>query len=218
MHRTLAEVMTRNVITIGPDASLKEVARTLHDNDVSALPVVDTRHRPIGVISEADLLRRQAGLPDPQGRPGLRGPDGEGGHACEARTAGDLMSAPVLTARPGWSLVESARYMHDRGVKRLPVIDEVGTVVGIVSRSDLLLPLLRGDGAIRDEIVHEVLGQTLRMAPSGITVAVTDGVVRLSGRVEERSSIPLVERLCCSVDGVLSVEQSLDYAFDDLAT
>ncbi|WP_308433290.1 CBS domain-containing protein [Streptomyces avidinii] len=60
--------MTRNVATAGPEASLKTVARMLDDDGVSALPVVDTRHHPIGVVSEADLLRRQAGLPDTEGR------------------------------------------------------------------------------------------------------------------------------------------------------
>lgn len=71
-HRTVADVMTRNVATTGPEASLKAVARSLDDNGVSALPVVDTRHHPIGIVSEADLLRRQAGLPDTEGRDPLQ--------------------------------------------------------------------------------------------------------------------------------------------------
>lgn len=67
-HRTVADVMTRNVATASPEASLKTVARSLDNNGVSALPVVDTRRHPIGIVSEADLLRRQAGLPDTEGR------------------------------------------------------------------------------------------------------------------------------------------------------
>ncbi|MEV0489748.1 BON domain-containing protein [Streptomyces atratus] len=73
-------------------------------------------------------------------------------------------------------------------------------------------------GAMADtEIVHDVLGRTLRMAASGVTVTVTDGVVGLDDRAEERSSSPVIERLCRSVDGVVSVEQHLEYTDDDLA-
>ncbi|MEU6017365.1 CBS domain-containing protein [Streptomyces sp. NPDC047515] len=217
MHRTVAEVMTRNVATASPEATLKTVAWSLAYNDVSALPVVDTHRHPIGIVSEADLLRRQAGLPDAEGRDQLRGTAAVDRHTMDARTAGDLMSTPVLTARPEWGIVETARFLNERGVKRLPVIDDTGALVGIVSRSDLLRPMLRRDDAIRDEIVDEVLGHTLRMTPGGVTVTVQEGVVTLSGGVEERSTIPVIELLCLSVDGVVSVDQSLEYAVDDLA-
>ncbi|WP_406382078.1 CBS domain-containing protein [Streptomyces sp. NBC_01618] len=216
-HRTVAEVMTRDVATASPEASLKTVAWSLAYNNVSALPVVDIRHRPIGIVSEADLLRRQAGLPDAAGRDQLREPTAVDRRAMDARTAGDLMSAPVLTARPEWGIVETARFLDERGVKRLPVIDDTGVLVGIVSRSDLLRPMLRRDDAIHDEIVDEVLGRTLRMTPGGVTVTVQEGVVSLSGGVERRSAIPVIELLCLSVDGVVSVDQSLAYAVDDLS-
>lgn len=218
MHRTVAEIMTRNVATASPEATLKTVAWSLAHNDVSALPVVDTHRHPIGIVSEADLLRRQAALPDAGGRDQLRGTAAVEPHIMDARTAGDLMSAPVLTARPEWGIVETARFLHERGVKRLPVIDDTGTLVGIVSRSDLLRPMLRRDDAIRDEIVDEVLGRTLRMTPGGVTVTVEDGVVALDGGVDDRSTIPIIELLCLSVDGVVSVDQSLEYAVDDLAS
>ncbi|WP_327280211.1 MULTISPECIES: CBS domain-containing protein [unclassified Streptomyces] len=130
----------------------------------------------------------------------------------DPRTAGDLMSTPVLTARPEWGIVETARFLHERGVKRLPVVDGTGTLVGIVSRTDLLRPMLR-----RDEIVDDVLGRTLRMTPGGVAVTVSEGVVSLSGQVEERSAIPVAERLWQSVDGVFSVDQALGYAVDDLS-
>ncbi|MFE9255217.1 CBS domain-containing protein [Streptomyces sp. NPDC006879] len=217
-HRTVADVMTRDVATVPPEASLKAVAWGLDHNGVSALPVVDARRHPIGIVSEADLLRRQASLPDTEGRDLLHTATPLDEAAMDARTAGDLMSGPVLTARPEWSIVETARFQHERGVKRLPVVDETGALVGIVSRSDLLRPMLRRDDAIRDEIVDDVLGRTLRINPSGVTVTVHEGVVSLSGQVEERSTIGLVERLCQSVDGVVSVDQALEFAVDDLAT
>ncbi|MFE1809115.1 CBS domain-containing protein [Streptomyces sp. NPDC059533] len=216
-HRTVADVMTRDVSTASPEATLKAVAWTLDHNRVSAVPVVDTRRHPIGIISEADLLRRQAGLPDTAGHDPMHGPSPVGRHTMDARTAGELMSTPVLTARPQWGVVETARFLHERGIKRLPVIDETGPLVGIVSRSDLLRPVLRRDDAICDEIVAEVLGRTLRMTPGGVSVSVREGVVTVSGRVEERSTITVIERLCNSVDGVVSVDQSLEFAVDDLA-
>lgn len=126
------------------------------------------------------------------------------------------MSTPVLTARPDWGIVETARFLNARGVKRLPVIDDTGTLMGIVSRSDLLRPMLRRDDAIHDEIVDEVLGRTLRMTPGGVTVTVQEGVVTLGGTVEEHSTIPIVEHLCLFVDGVVSVDQYLEYAVEDL--
>ncbi|MGY5032656.1 CBS domain-containing protein [Streptomyces sp. 900116325] len=217
LHRTVSEVMTRDVATATPEATLKSVAWSLDYNDVSALPIVDARHHPIGIISEADLLRRQAGLPDTEDRDQMRETAAVDRHTMDARTAGDLMSTPVLTARPEWGIVETARFLHTRGVKRLPVIDDTGTLLGIVSRSDLLRPMLRRDDAIRDEIVDEVLGRTLRMTPGGVAVSVQDGIVTLSGRVEERSTIPIIEHLCVSVDGVVSVDQSLECAGDDLS-
>ncbi|MDX3770892.1 CBS domain-containing protein [Streptomyces sp. NBC_01707] len=216
LHRTVSEVMTRDVATASPEATLKSVAWSLDYNDVSALPVVDTRHHPIGIISEADLLRRQAGLPDTEGRDQMRETAAVDRRIMDARTAGELMSTPVLTARPDWGIVETARFLNARGVKRLPVVDDTGTLMGIVSRSDLLRPMLRRDDAIHDEIVDEVLGRTLRMTPGGVTATVQEGVVTLSGTVEEHSTIPIVEHLCLSVDGVVSVDQYLEYAVEDL--
>ncbi|MFG3283366.1 CBS domain-containing protein [Streptomyces sp. NPDC048111] len=216
-HRTIADVMTRDVITVGPDTSLKAVAHSLDRGGVSALPVVDTQNHPVGIVSEADLLRREAALPDAEGRDLMRGGAVAPPHSTESRTAGDLMSAPILTARRQWGIVETARFLHERGVKRLPVVDDTNTLVGIVSRCDLLRPMLRRDDAIRDEIVTDVLGRTLRMTPGGVRVTVREGVVSLTGQVEARSAIPVVERLCQAVDGVVSVDQSLEYALDDLA-
>ncbi|MGW9130162.1 CBS domain-containing protein [Streptomyces sp. NPDC055681] len=94
LHRTVSEVMTRDVATASPEATLKSIAWSLDCNDVSALPVVDTRHHPIGIISEADLLRRQAGLPDTEGRDQMRETAAVDRHTMDARTAGDLMSTP----------------------------------------------------------------------------------------------------------------------------
>ncbi|MEU8617835.1 CBS domain-containing protein [Streptomyces sp. NPDC048623] len=216
-HRTVFEVMTHDVVTVAPATLFKEIARLLAEHDVSAVPVVDEDRRLLGVVSEADLLRATAELPDLEGRSaGVRLLSLERG-LPDAETASDLMSSPAVVARPGWNLVETARTMHRKNVKRLPVIDETGRLVGIISRTDLLRPFLRGDSAILDEIEHDVLDRTLRLAPGTIRATVTDGVVTLAGRVDERADIPVIVRLCRSVDGVVALHESIEYAYDNLA-
>ncbi|MFJ3099384.1 CBS domain-containing protein [Streptomyces hydrogenans] len=216
-HRTVFEVMTHRVVTVSPGTPFKEIARLLVENDVSAVPVVDEDRRLLGVVSEADLLRDTSELPDLEGRwAGVRLLSRERG-LPEAETAADLMTSPAVSAQPAWNLVETARTMDRKGVKRLPVIDETGRLVGIVSRADLLRPFLRGDNAIQDEIEHDVLTDTLRMAPGTLRVTVDDGVVTLTGRVDERADIPVIVRLCRSVDGVVALHESIGYAYDNLA-
>ncbi|MCX4744742.1 CBS domain-containing protein [Kitasatospora sp. NBC_01287] len=214
-HRTVHDVMTREVVSARPDTPFKEVAALFHRNDVTAIPVVDDQGRPVGVVSEADLIRKEAVLPDPGGRDPGRRLDAYDRARAEAETAGGLMTGPAVTARGGWSIAEAARAMEKHKVKRLPVVDEIGRLVGIVSRSDLLEVFLRHDSAIREEIDHDVLGRTLRLAPDDVRVAVHDGVVTLSGRLPRRSLVPITEQLCRAVDGVVAVHQTLTWSEDD---
>ncbi|RPE35918.1 CBS domain-containing protein [Kitasatospora cineracea] len=217
-HRSVRELMTREVVTARPDTPFKEVAELFHRNDITAVPVIDDQDRPIGVVSEADLLRKEAVLPDPEDRhPGRWLRPAEQARA-EAETAGGLMTSPVVTARASWDVGEAARRMDRHRVKRLPVVDEAGRLIGIVSRADLLQVFLRHDGAIREEIVHEVLGRTLWLPPDTVSATVQDGVVTLTGRLPRRSLLPVAERLCRAVDGVVAVHLSLDWTEDDTGT
>ena len=216
-HRTVFEVMTHDVVTAAPETPFKEIAGLFADHDVSAVPVVGADRRLLGVVSEADLLRSTAELPDLEGRwAGVRLLSQERGMP-DAETAAQLMTSPTVTAQANWNLVETARTMQRKAVKRLPVTDETGRLVGIISRSDLLRPFLRSDTAIRDEIEHDVLSDTLRLAPDTIRVRVDDGVVRLTGRVAERADIRVIVRLCRSVDGIVALHESIEYVYDDLA-
>jgi CBS domain-containing protein len=214
-HRTVRDVMAQEVVTTPPSTPFKKIVELLHRNGITAVPVVDAEDRPLGMVSEADLLHKEASLPDPEGHiPShtLRWSDSA---RAEAETAGGLMTAPAITARAGWSLPETARVMDNKRVDRLPVVDDVGRLTGIVSRGDLLTIFLRHDAAIQDEIVHDVLGQTLWLAPKDVNVFVHDGVVNLTGRVPRKSLIATVEGLCRSVDGVVSVHHTLDFTEDD---
>lgn len=214
-HRTVQDLMTHGVVHARPDTPFKAVAAMLADNDITAVPVVDDRNCPIGVVSEADLLRHEAALPDPEGHaPAMRMGTRDRGRA-EADTAGGLMSTPVVTARPQWSVVEAARAMDHHKVKRLPVVDETGQLLGIVSRSDLLRVFLRRDSAIREEITREILHRTLQVGPGAVHVTVADGVVTLRGKVASKSLIPIATQLCRAVDGVVTVHEELEFDTDD---
>lgn len=214
-HRTVEELMTRGVVRARRDTPFKELVRLLAENDVTAVPVVDDLNRPMGLVSEADLLRKSADQADPSGRIPVPHLEAWERAKAEGSRAEELMSAPAVCARPEWSVVEAARLMEAQHVKRLPVVDEADRLLGIVSRGDLLRIFLRRDDAIRDEIAADVLRRTMRLGPSEVTVEVRDGRVALGGSVEFRSLIPVIEELCRRVDGVVSVADHIAYRTDD---
>jgi CBS-domain-containing membrane protein len=195
-HRSVADLMTPHAVVAQPGTPFREIARLLHEYDITAVPVVDEDERPVGVVSEADLLRRPS---DERGR----------------TTAGAIMTSPAVVARPDWSAVQAARTMEERKVKRLPVVDDSGRLIGVISRSDLVQLFLRRDRAIQEEILEDILTRTLGIAPSAVTVDVADGTVTLSGTVERRSLVPIAVRLCESVDGVVEVIDRLTAEEDD---
>lgn len=214
-HRTVGELMNRDVVQVGPETLFKDLVRILAENAVGALPVVDAAGCPIGVVSEADLLRKASDQSDPYGRMPL--PDAQAWEHAESEgiRADELMSAPAVCAYPEWTVVEAARLMAVRKIKRLPVVDETGRLQGIISRSDLLRVFLRRDDAIREEIDRDLLQQTLGLAPSQVTVDVREGQVALGGNVETKSLVSIIVRLCRGVDGVVSVSQHIAYTRDD---
>ncbi|MFB7629389.1 CBS domain-containing protein [Streptomyces sp. NPDC056149] len=208
-HRTVGELMTRKVASVRIDTPFKEIVQALADNAVSAVPVLDSLGRPAGVVSEADLLRKAADRPDLSGLTALPHLEAWERARAEGRTAGELMSAPAVCAHPEWTVVEAARLMEVQHVKRLPVVDETDALLGLVSRADLLRVFLRKDGAIREEIRREVIGRTARLGAAGVTVDVQRGQVALHGSVADPLLVPVLVRMCESVDGVVSVSEDL---------
>ncbi|MEU8514648.1 CBS domain-containing protein [Kitasatospora sp. NPDC048722] len=216
-HRTVRDVMTPEVVVAHRETTFKEIAVLLRHHRISAVPVVDERNRPVGLVSEADLVRKESALLG-EDRPLARGLHPHRHHLGEAELAEELMSSPAVTADPEWNLVETAKVMDRRHLKRLPVVDGEGRLIGIVSRADLLKPFLREDAEIRAEITGDVLLDALWLPAGDVEVTVEDGVVTLTGTVERRSLVPLVEEMCRSLDGVVAVRQSLDYRTDDTDT
>ena len=217
MHRTVRDVMTRTIVVVREATPFKELVRRMRERGVSAIPVVDEDGRPLGVVSQADLILKE----DPY----LEGD----AHLFERRrrrvarakhsagTAGALMPSPVVTIGPGASLGDAARLMTTRGVKRLPVVGPDGRLIGIVSRSDLLKVFLRSDAEIVRAIREDVIRRTLWIDPFTIRVLVHDGVATLEGQVERRSLIAVLVGLVRAIDGVVDVVNRLSFLMDDIS-
>ncbi|MFE7210233.1 CBS domain-containing protein [Streptomyces sp. NPDC001698] len=204
---TVGDVMTPTVVALAGGAMFKEIVRTMEQWGVSAMPVLDGRGRVLGVVSEADLLRKEElrdNDPDLPGGP----PPVVGSRSAKARavTAEELMNTPAVTVHPAATLGRAARLMARHGVKRLPVVGDDGVLIGIVSRSDLLKVFLRGDEDIAAEVRRQVVAAGLA---DSVGVAVREGVVTLTGRVPDASLIPLAIRLARSVEGVVDVRCNL---------
>jgi len=211
------DVMTKAVVSVDESASYRSVVDLLIERRFSAVPVVDHSGRVTGVVSETDLLRKieYAGDTEPRLFEGRRR-RGERGKAL-ARTAGELMTTPPVVALTGTSIASAARLLDREGVKRLPVVDDLGRLIGIVSRGDLLKVHLRSDDEIRADIETGILRPYLAERPMSVTVSVTEGVVRITGHVERSSDVGLVFRLARQVAGVVEASGALTYEIDDSA-
>jgi len=213
------DLMTTNVLTIGPEAPIKDVARILVEHGISGLPVCDIERRVIGVISEGDILYkehdpREGHLGGPLGWIVDGTPDYLGYIKAEALTAGKAMTSPAITIAPHESVSEAARTMCERSVNRLPVVNE-GTLVGIVTRADLVRAFTRGDDEIAAEVREDVLGRTLWLDPGKVEIEVDHGRAALTGRLDKRSDVELLERLVGRVPGVVAVESGVAWNVDD---
>ena len=149
MHSLVKDLMTTPVVTVAPEIPFKEIVACLAEHRVSAVPVVDDSRRVLGVVSEADLLLKEE---FPEGPAGGRLFQGRRHRMDRAKAAGDtaveLMTAPAITIGPDATVAEAARLQHRHQIKRLPVVDPAGPLLGIVSRADLLKVFLRADAEI----------------------------------------------------------------------
>ncbi len=217
MDSTVQDVMTKTVVVVNEDASFKEIVRLMQEYRVSAVPVVDGDDRVVGVVTEGDLILKEGTELEAEA------------HVLESRrrkiqrlkasgiVAGELMTHPAETIGPHATLAEAARKMHRLAVKHLPVVDERGKLVGIVSRVDLLRVFLRPDREIRQDIEETVIARTLWIDPATIRVTVAQGVVTLEGELERRSLIEALIEIVRAVPGVVSVRSRLSFQQDDTA-
>jgi CBS domain-containing protein len=208
----VGDVMTRDVVTISPDAPFKHIEQLMDEHHISALPVVDGEGGVVGVVSEADLLLRTEAAAEEPGR--WTHDSRERRAKAHAQTADGLMSSPAVTVAPTQPLAAAARLMRKHSVKRLPVVDG-GRLVGIVSRADVLKSYLRSDADIQSDIANRVIRGSMWLDPSSFDISVDDGVVRISGEVDRRSDVEILTTLTFAVEGVIGVEPTLTYRFDD---
>jgi CBS-domain-containing membrane protein len=216
MTMTVRDVMTTKVVTVTPDTHFKSIARLLERHRVNLLPVIDAEHRVVGVVSEADLLTKVEW--QGRGRPGrierwlmledeLR--------KAQGTLASQVMTRDVATTREEVTVPHAAQLMMVSHLKALPVVDENGRLVGIVSRADLLKSFVRDDAAIHREVVEGVLRGALAVDPAAVAVVVKDGAVTLKGEVESRGLREMITSLVGAVPGVVSVFNTIDYRLDD---
>lgn len=208
-NRKVCELMTTNVITVSGDAPFKDVVEKLMIHDISAVPVVDERQRLLGVVTEADLMSKEAHTPMHRAAILRLGPSGRWLRKAEGRTARDLMTPDPVTASPGESLRNAARRMMRTNVKRLPVVED-GRLVGILSRHDVLDVFDRSDASLRTAIENALLDLVfLRPPHAQTTVDVRDGIVTIAGTVRFTSDAMVAGNVAASVEGVVGIDNRL---------
>jgi CBS domain-containing protein len=215
-RRQVADVMTREVISVAEDTPFRQIVDVLEKYNVSAVPVVDGGGLVVGVVSEADLLPKMelagdtTGLRLFEGRKVRRAREKAGGEIAR-----ELMTAPAVTALEVTPVVVAAKRMEDAGVKRLPVVNLAGRLIGIVSRHDLLKVFLRTDAEILDDVRRDI--QLVPGVDAGqVWVEVDAGVVTLTGQVANRSALETAAVVAARVDGVIDVINRMTYPHDDL--
>jgi CBS domain-containing protein len=192
----IKDVITRDVATVAPDASLRSVAAVLTERGISGVPVVDEGGRVLGVISATDVVALEH-------QPGITAP-----------TARDAMTSPAITIDLDRRVHEAASLMTTRGVNRLPVLND-GALVGIVSRADLVRAFVRTDADIKREIENDVV-DVLRFRRERVDIVVAEGEVTLGGQLETRADAELLVRFAEHALGVSSVRSTLTWARDDV--
>jgi len=213
MEPTVKDVMTTRIVSVTKDASFRAMAAALREHRISAFPVLDGEGTVIGVVSEADMLVKEALDSEPQGMPGMITGLLRRKEFSKARgiMAGDLMTSPPVTVTPDDTLERAARLMYTRKVKRLPVVDANGHLVGIVSRVDLLAVLDRADEDISHEILDQVIRCDLLADPAAFAVTVKDGVVTLEGEVMAGDFARELVHRARHVRGVIAVRDRLTH-------
>jgi CBS domain-containing protein len=209
MKTTVADVMTPRVVAALEGAEFTEIIAVMRAHRVSALPVVDAHNRVLGVVSEGDLLLKEAESAPHHASWRWLLPATE--RKAAATIARDLMTGPAVTIGPDATLPEAASRMSDCRVKRLPVTDGQGHLLGIVSRIDVLSVFSRDDSEIRGEIINGVISGDFSLSPGSFEVTVRSGIVTITGQAESRDIATLLLDGVRHVEGVVDVRDRISY-------
>jgi CBS domain-containing protein len=217
-----ADVMTGNLLSVRPDASVFEAIRVMLDHRISGLPVIDDAGRLIGILTEGDLLRRSETGTErhrPRWLEILMGPGRMAGEyvRTHGRKVGEIMTREIVSVTPESGLHEIVALMERHRIKRVPVLDG-DKLVGIVTRADLLRAIARkleekpaapaSDDEIRDRILAE-LAKVAWAPRDGLAITVANGVVGLDGVILEEKERQALRVAAENVPGVRAVEDRL---------
>lgn len=212
------DIMTRLVVRLYPDESVKEAATRLAANGISGAPVVEDG-KVVGIVSESDLIHSLA-PPAPVERGtsvldtieflGSEKPHG----IVHGTTVGQVMSPFVFQVSADTSIWKAASIMERRGVKRLPVVDDHDGLIGIVSRADLVRAMARDDDQIRQTVLEaiSIIGEE---TIQGLEAEVDDGVVTLRGTADRKTTRDLAVKLAGRTPGVVEVVDRMSFDWDD---
>lgn len=218
------DLMTPKVICVAPDTPFKEIAETLARHNVTAVPVIDDEGVLVGIASEGDLLAKEAyGARNRKRRvlgvilDALAGRDTMLLTKAAGLTAADIMTQHVITAHPEEDIRAAAKRMIEMGIKRLPVVSD-GALVGIISRADLLRVFDRSDESIQASLTR-LIERCLFVPPEAdVSVAVAEGIARLTGTVHYRTDVQVLGAIVGAVDGVVDVVNEVGYRQEDPRT
>ena len=217
----VSDVMTKSVVSVRPADLYKKAVQRMLEASVSGMPVVDDDEAVVGMVTEADLMAKQAFGTEPR-RPLalvsdlLLGHDTKWIDKAAARTVADVMTRRVVSAESTEEIHAAARRMLEAGVKRLPVIDD-GRLVGIVSRRDLLMVFRGTDDALRRQIEATLHDPVLCPEVTKLVCVVWDGEVLLEGAVVNETDIDVVGHIVRTMPGVVKVHNNLIAEWDDQA-
>lgn len=212
---TVRDVMNPDPVTVTTRTPFKQLVALLAGEGLAGLPVLTRQGEVAGLVTEADLLKKQGFLPIPGApRPVRRAYRARWSRAT-GDCAGEVMTTRPLSIRPEATVAEAARLMDRQHCACLPVVDPSGKLAGTITARDLLRVFLRPDSQIRDDVLLEIRAGRFAAAPGSMTADVEDGVVTVSGRVQRKSMLPLALAVIRGIDGVVDVEGQLTYVIDD---
>lgn len=212
----VADVMTRELVTVFPETPFKDVVDLIVGHEISAVPVVDAHNRLLGVVSEADLLCKEEHVDDEDdAHPAFfAGPRTRAGYRKAAGlTARDVMTSPALTIGSQAFLPSAARELAHAHVRRLFVLEN-GKLAGVIARRDLLRGFLRSDKDIQEAVERDVFHDALWANPGMVRATVRHGVVTLTGRLEYEADVDIAEHLVKALPGVVGVRNRLLFVWN----
>lgn len=217
------DIMSKDVISVGPDDDVNTIVQLLLDNHISAVPVVDENNKVLGIVSEGDLMRRISKSEEEPSRwlsyfSGFKDP---GDYVkIHGRKAHEIMTTNPKTIKETTPLHKIARVLEKRRIKRVPVVRD-DKLVGVVTRANLLQGLAAmksvpqeapsDDRLIRDAILKEISDSTGVRAVN-ISVVVKNGVAELWGLVDSNDQRIAIQVAAENTPGVVRVKNNLGFA------